>query len=43
MAMVWWMCNMTLNDRKPSNELEDHLGLLSIRNCIQGGLDKLKE
>ena len=32
--MVQWMCNVTMNlkERKSSDELRDHLGLVSIRN-----------
>ena len=35
--MVRWMCNVTLRDRKSSDELKDRLGLVSVRNCIQRG------
>ena len=34
MMMVQWMCNVTLKDGKSSDEVRDHLGLVSI-NWIQ--------
>ena len=41
--MVLWMCDLTLKGRKSFDQLRDHLGLVSIRNCIKGGLGMLKE
>ena len=35
MTMVLWMCNVTLKDRKSSDEFRDNLGFVNIRNCIQ--------
>ena len=37
MMVIRWMCNVTLKDRKSSDELRDRLGLVSIRNFIQRG------
>ena len=37
MRMVHCMCNVTLKDRKSSEELRDHLGLVAIRDCVQRG------
>ena len=37
MRMVRWMCNVTLKDRKSSEELRDRLGLVAIRDCVQRG------
>ena len=39
MMMVRWVCNVTMKDRKSSDELRDRLGLVSIRNCIQRVVD----
>ena len=35
MMMVWWICTVTLKDRKSSDKLRGCLGLVSIGNCIQ--------
>ena len=47
MIMVRWMSNVSLKDRKSSDELKGRLGLVSIRNCIErideDSLDRLKE
>ena len=32
--VVWWMCNVILKDRKSSNELRDHLGVVSIGKML---------
>ena len=46
MMMVQWMCYVTLKDKKSSEELREHLGLVSIRNCIQmwfGHLERISK
>ena len=35
MRMIRWMCNVTLKDRKSSDELRDRLGLTKICDCVQ--------
>ena len=35
--MISWMCNVTLNDGKPSLELRECSSFNSIRNCIRRG------